>query len=148
MKERTGMRRSAFRHSSEASFGRTQRLSRRGSKIVTSRAQTPLVAPLPTFEGLSAADRTYLQDWRHSAKDIGIDAVDDMMLRPWPCPVADVIIGVFRAGDDRAAWLVIGHNDSWAVARCADGAVSHSVETLSEALSLIHPMEMGPGQLA
>ena len=143
------MRRSAFRHSGEAKFGRTHRLSRRGSTIVTSGAQaTPLVAPLPRFEGLSAADRTYLRDWRHAAQDIGIDAVDDMMLRPWPCPVADVIIGVFKAGDDRAAWLVIGHNGSWAVARCADGVVSHSVETLSEALSLIHPSEKAPGQLA
>ena len=142
------MRRSAFRHSGEAGLGRTHRLSRRGSKIVTSRAQTALVAPLPRFEGLSATDRTYLQDWRRAAQDSGIDAVDDMMLRPWPCPVADVIIGVFKAGDDRAAWLVIGHNGSWAVARCADGVVSHSVETLSEALSLIHPSEKAPGQLA
>ena len=141
------MRRSAFRHSGEASFGRTHRLSHRGSKIVTSRPPA-LVATLPRFEGLSATDRTYLQDWRHAAQDIGIDAVDDMMLRPWPCPVADVIIGVFRAGDDRAAWLVIGHNGSWAVARCADGSVSHSVETLVEALSLIHPLQTGPGQLA
>jgi hypothetical protein len=142
------MRRSAFRHSGEPSSGRTHRLSRRGSKIVGSRAQTALVAPLPRFEGLSAADRTYLRDWRHAAQDIGIDAVDDMMLRPWPCPVADVIIGVFRAGEERAAWLVIGHNDSWAVACCADGKVSHSVQTLAEALSLIHPLEIGRGQLA
>ena len=142
------MRRSAFRHSGEASSGRTHRLSGRGSKNMTSRAQTAPVVPLPRFEGLSVTDRTYLQDWRHAAQDIGIDAVDDMMLRPWPCPVADVIIGVFRAGDERAAWLVIGHNGSWAVARCADGAVSHSVETLGEALSLIHPLEMGPGQVA
>ena len=142
------MRRSAFRHSGEPSSGRTHRLSRRGSKIVTSRAQTALVAPLPRFDGLSATDRTYLQDWRQAAQDSGIDAVDDMMLRPWPCPVADVIIGVFRAGEERAAWLVIGHNGSWAVARCADGTVSRSVGTLVEALSLIHPLEMGPGQLA
>ena len=117
------MRRSAFRHSGEASSGRTHRLSGRGSKNMTSRAQTAPVVPLPRFEGLSVTDRTYLQDWRHAAQDIGIDAVDDMM-------------------------LVIGHNGSWAVARCADGAVSHSVETLGEALSLIHPLEMGPGQLA
>jgi hypothetical protein len=142
------MRRSAFRHSGEPSSGRTHRLSRRGSKIVTSRAQTALAAPLPRFEGLSATDRTYLQDWRHAAQVSGIDAVDDMMLRPWPCPVADVIIGVFRAGEERATWLVIGHNGSWAVAGCADGSVSDSVETLVEALSLIHPLEMGPGQLA
>jgi hypothetical protein len=142
------MRRSAFRHSGEASTVRPNRLARRGGKIATSRAHTALAAPLPSFEALSATERTYLQDWRRAAQEIGIDAVDDMLLRPWPCPVADVIIGVFRAGDDSAAWLVIGHNGSWAVACCADGTVSHSVETLVEALSLIHPLEMGPAQLA
>jgi|SRR5271166_407686 len=142
------MRRSAVRNSSEASSGRTHRLSRRGGKTVASRAHTALAAPVPSFEALSATERAYLLDWRQAAQDIGIDAVDDMMLRPWPCPVADVIIGVFRAGDDRAAWLVIGHNGAWAVACCADGTVSPSVETLVEALSLIRPLWTGPGQLA
>ena len=142
------MRRSAFRQIGEASSGRTQRLSRRGSKTMTSRAPAALAAPLPSFEALSATERRYLLEWRRAARDIGIDGIDDLMLRPWPCPVADVIIGVFRTGDDRAAWLVIGHNRSWAVACCADGTVSHSVATLVEALSLIHPLEIGPGRVA
>jgi hypothetical protein len=139
------MRRSAIRHIGEASSGRSHRPSR---NAMASRAHTALAAPLPSFEALSATERAYLLDWRQAAQDVGIDAIDDMMLRPWPCPVADVIIGVFRAGDDRASWLVIGHNRSWAVASCADGTVSRSVATLVEALSLIHPLNIGPGRLA
>ncbi len=142
------MRRSAFHHTGEASTSRSQRLSRRGSNVVTSRAQPSLAAPQPSFDALSAMERSYLMDWRRAAQSVGIDAVDDMMQRPWPCPVADVIIGVFKSGDDRATWLIIGHNGAWAVATCAEGTVSHSVESLAEALSLIHPLGSNVGVLA
>ena len=107
------------------------------------RTQTP-----PRFEALSATEKAYLFDWRQEAQEAGIDAVDDMMGRPWPCPVADVIIGVFKAGEDRAAWLVIGYNGLWAVASCIDGAVSRSVKTLAEALALIHPWGFGRARTA
>lgn len=140
------MRRPVAHQRSEATSRRGHRPSRPGSNVVTPGIQ-PASAP-PRFDALSATEKAYLFDWRQEAQEVGIEAVDDMIGRPWPCPVADVIIGVFKAGEDSAAWLVIGYNGLWAVASCIDGAVSRSVKTLAEALALIHPWGFGRARTA
>jgi hypothetical protein len=94
-----------------------------------------------TFRALTPDERVYLQNWRNLAMPGGIDMVEDMMARSWPCPVADSIIGVFRFGEDTAAWLVIGQDGTWVVARCSDGTVSEQFNSLAEALAQVHPLE-------
>ena len=56
-------------------------------------------------------------------------------------PVAETIIGVFRQGEDQAGWLVVGQEGQWAVATCATGDVSPPVASLSDALSLVCPID-------
>ena len=92
-----------------------------------------------SFSGLSPDERRHLRDWQSAARTAGIDAVEDLASRPWPCPVADTVIGVFRAGLETAPWLVIGHNGAWAVASCAEGSVSRTLHSLAEALAVIYP---------
>jgi hypothetical protein len=83
----------------------------------------------------------YLQNWRKLALPAGIDMVEDMVARPWPCLIADSILGVFRFGEDMAAWLVIGQEGTWVVAHCGDGTVSEQYHSLAEALSQVYPLE-------
>jgi hypothetical protein len=91
------------------------------------------------FSGLSPDERHHLREWQSAASEIGIDAVEDLASRPWPCPVADTVIGVFRVGAPTAPWLVIGHNGAWAVACCSEGSVSRTLHSLAEALAVIYP---------
>lgn len=107
----------------------------------SSRIQALPSLPTPTFGSLTSDERVYLQNWRKLALPAGIDMVEDMMARPWPCPVADSILGVFRFGEDMAAWLVIGQDGTWVVARCSDGTVSEQYGSLAEALSQVHSLE-------
>lgn len=82
-----------------------------------------------------------MRDWQATVQASGIDAVEDLASRPWPCPMAGAVLGVFRAGGAAAAWLVIGHEGSWAVASCADGTVSAPFGSLAGALAAIDPRE-------
>jgi len=91
-----------------------------------------------SFGGLSSDERRYLGEWRTSARVIGIDAVDDLTFRPWPCEVAGVVIGVFTAGSETADWLVIGEDGAWAVACCASRDVSPRLNSLADALATIY----------
>jgi hypothetical protein len=70
---------------------------------------------------------------------MGIESAEDLTSRPWPCPIAGTVIGVFQAGAAAARWLVIGHNGAWAVACCAENVVSRTFHSLAEALSAICP---------
>jgi hypothetical protein len=90
------------------------------------------------FGGLSLTELDYLEQWRRAASAVGIDAVEDLIQRRWPCSVDGAVIGVFMEGDEEAVWLVVKHNGRWAVACCADGTVSHSVETLADALAQLY----------
>lgn len=81
-----------------------------------------------------------------AARVIGIDAVEDLTVRPWPCPITGIVIGVFQASVTAADWLVIGHNGAWAVAACADGQVSRTLHSLAEALAVIYPGQPGDGR--
>jgi len=94
--------------------------------------------PSQTFPGLSSDERDHLREWQNAAKSIGVDAIEDLTSRPWPCPIGGTVIGVFKAGAEAAAWLVIGHNGTWAVAFCAENRVSQTFDSLAEALAVIH----------
>jgi len=93
------------------------------------------------FQGLTDAERRTLGGWANAVQACGIDLVQDLRLRPWRCPTADSVIGVFQSGQKLAAWLVVGQDGRWAVARCADGAVSYAVDSLDAALALVCPPE-------
>jgi hypothetical protein len=93
-----------------------------------------------TFGRLSQVDRQYLGEWLREARAIGIDLVEDLTSRPWPHAVTGTVIGVFQKGAETASWLVIGHNDTWAVAGCSDSSVSRACSSLTEALAVIHPL--------
>jgi hypothetical protein len=96
-----------------------------------------------SFKGLSPDERHQLRDWQAVAGTIGVDAVEDLTSRPWPCPIAGAVIGVFQAGSETALWLVIGHDGTWAVASCAEGTVSPTLNSLAEALAVIYPGQTG-----
>lgn len=98
-----------------------------------------------SFTILSSAERRQLREWQSKAKASGIDAIEDLTLRPWPCPVAETVIGVFQTGSAAARWLVIGDKGAWAVACCDEGKVSRTFDSLAEALTVIYPGEAGCG---
>ena len=102
-----------------------------------------LVDASQSFGGLSSDERRCLREWQISAMAIGIDAVEDLTSRPWPCPILGTVIGVFTGGS-KARWLVVGEEDAWAVACCADGTISPTLNSLAEALRVIHPGQKAP----
>jgi hypothetical protein len=107
-------------------------------KVDSSILQATRSSALPSFSGLSTDERGYLRWWQAEARGAGIDGVEDLVSRPWPCPVEGVVIGIFGHGSEAAHWLVIGHDHSWAVANCVDGTVSPSFTTLKGALATIY----------
>lgn len=97
--------------------------------------------PTQPFHGLTPDERTYLQKWWRLALPAGIDMLEDLKARPWPSPVADTIIGIFRLGEEMAAWMIIGQDGSWVVASCSDGMVSKHFDSLAGALCQVHPVD-------
>jgi hypothetical protein len=114
---------------------------RRNTVATTARTQTAALPLAEPFRLLTPEEQVYLQTWWKQAAPAGIDTVEDLMARPWPRPVADAIIGVFRSGEELATWMVIGRSGAWVVASCSDGKVSTPVDTLAAALSQIHPVD-------
>lgn len=94
-------------------------------------------AALPghAFRALTPDERAHLSNWRRASLSVGIDAVEDLTSRPWPGPIADVVIGVYRFGEAMASWLVIGQNGQWVVASCTDNSVSEQFDSLAAALT-------------
>jgi hypothetical protein len=92
-----------------------------------------------SFGRLSSDERHLLRDWQISARAIDIDAVEDFTFRAWPYPVTGTVIGVFVKGLKAARWLVVGEAGGWAVACCPEGDVSRTLNSLAEALAVIHP---------
>jgi hypothetical protein len=106
--------------------------------------QTPAPrAAIPSSEGpasfgLSVEDRRHLLAWLDEAREGGIDATEDLRLRPWPMPVTAQVIGVYRSGLTMATWLVVGQNGLWTVVSVAEGTVLATRPTLAAALAVIH----------
>jgi hypothetical protein len=91
------------------------------------------------FRGLTPEECQYLSEWRIVARAIGVDAVEDLGGRSWPCSIDGAVIGVFLTGQQAASWMVIKHDGQWAVAHCADMTVSRPVDSLAEALEVLCP---------
>jgi len=109
---------------------------------VASHRPSPFVLPLAEpFRALTPDERDALQSWWKQASTAGIETIEDLLTRPWPRPVAEAIIGVFRTGQELATWMVIGRDGSWVVACCSDGTVSSTFDTLAAALAQIHPVD-------
>ena len=104
-------------------------------------AQALFAPPVAGFSELSANERRTLEGWLAASRAAGIEAVEDLRVRPWPEPGAHSIIGVFKAGHLLASWLIVGQEGAWAVASCADGEVSRRVVSLAEALTLVNAPE-------
>jgi hypothetical protein len=90
------------------------------------------------FTALSEADKRVLHSWISAARAAGIDDVRDLAGRRWPVAITGALIGMFTRGDDHAAWLMIEHNGRWVVACCIDGSVSPPLDSLEDALAIVH----------
>lgn len=134
------MRRSV-RNNADIASSRPRQSPARPAGLARTRAEFARSLPKSAFPALSAGERVCLEEWLRTVWLRGIDAVEDLAGRPWPCAVAETIIGVFRHGDDQASWLVVGQEGQWAVATCASGEVSPPVASLSDALSLVCPLD-------
>ncbi len=135
------MRRSV-RNNAASESSRPQHVSARDTGLPRTRIELARPLPKSAFPALSAGERVCLEEWQRTVWLCGIDAVEDLAGRPWPCTVAETIIGVFRQGEDQAGWLVVGQAGQWAVATCASGEVSEPVGSLSDALSLVCPIDV------
>jgi hypothetical protein len=107
--------------------------------VETSILQATRSNALQSFSGLSPSELRHLREWRNAAAAIDVDAVEDLASRPWPCPIAGTVIGVFQKGVETAGWLVVGQDASWVVACCLQGTVSRAFHSLAEALATIYP---------
>ena len=92
-----------------------------------------------SFGGLRPNESHLLRNWRFAARLVGVDGVEDLRSRPWPSPLGCTVIGVFRSGAGAASWMVIGHDDAWAVVYCMERKVSPRFHSLAEALAAIYP---------
>lgn len=91
-----------------------------------------------SIPALSPEERRQLDFWTEAARRVGIDGVEDLGSRPWPVEAGAVILGIYRAGESFASWLVVGRDGDWSVASCADSTVIGSGRTLSEALATLY----------
>jgi hypothetical protein len=101
-------------------------------------ATPPPDSPGPDSFGLSVEDRRHLLAWLDAARMSGIDATEDLRLRPWPMPVTAQVIGVYRSGLTMATWLVVGQNGLWTVVSVSEGTVLATRPSLAAALAIIH----------
>ena len=125
----------------EVGSPRPRRMRPRPTGVPLSRMQPIGPSAAQPFRGLTPDEHAYLQNWHKLAAMVGIDSVEDLMSRPWPCPVADAIIGVYSFGEEMAKWMVIGQDGIWVVACCSDGTVSKQFDSLEGALSYLQPVE-------
>jgi len=100
-------------------------------------------APASNVQGLTVEERLQLLAWTNAVRPHGIDATEDLRLRPWPVPIAANVIGVFRIGEGMASWLVVGQNGAWTVVSVSEGTVMDTRPTLAGALAMIHPVRTG-----
>jgi hypothetical protein len=111
--------------------------------MLSETSEPPATDPSPKSPGLTVEERRYLLAWTNAARAHGIDAAEDLRLRPWPVPIMADVIGVFRAGEGMASWLVVGQNGLWTVVSVAESEVLATMPTLAEALAIIHAPSAG-----
>lgn len=117
--------------------------------MLTRTAAPPTAANSPEDQGLTVEERRYLLAWIEDARGSGIDAMEDLRLRPWPVAVTAAVIGVFRTGEAMASWLVVGQNGLWTVVAVTDGTVLATRPTLEEVLAIIHqPRRAGSDRMS
>lgn len=92
---------------------------------------------LPT--SVAPEEREAVAEWLSRARLSGIELLQDLRDRPWPVVTDAAILGVFRTGEVRATWLIVGQDDSWAVASCERNEVIGSNPSLAGALAMILP---------
>jgi hypothetical protein len=90
------------------------------------------------FTSLSAAERLELEAWQVAARSAGVDGVEDLSARHWPVAVDATVLGIYRAGDEFASWLVVGRDGDWCAASCDDNRVLGSGKSLGAALGLVY----------
>jgi hypothetical protein len=100
-------------------------------------------APAAGSFGLSVNDRRHLLAWLDGARLAGIDATEDLRLRPWPMPVTAQVLGVFRTGMTMATWLVVGQTGLWTVVSVSESTVLATRPNLAAALAIIHSPPAG-----
>ena len=112
-------------------------------------AAAPPQSPGARSSGLTVDERRHLLAWTNSARGSGIDAAEDLRLRPWPVPITAAVIGVFRVGEGMASWLVVGQNGQWTVVSVSEGNILATQPSFAEALATLHrPLtasRKGPG---
>jgi len=113
--------------------------------MLSQTSEPSAAAAPPSSTGLTVEERRHLLAWVDAARTGGIDATEDLRLRPWPVPIAAAVIGVFRTGEVMAAWLVVGQNGLWTVVAVTEGSVLATRPTLAEALAVIHRPPSGSG---
>ncbi|HEY8287743.1 MAG TPA: hypothetical protein VIG49_00655 [Acetobacteraceae bacterium] len=89
------------------------------------------------FPGLTAEERHSLAQWCVSAAERGFDAVTDLTGRRWNVPETRGILGVFRGGQERAAWLLVREEAGWSVLDCDHETLIGEMLTLEDALAII-----------
>ncbi|HVY13909.1 MAG TPA: hypothetical protein VHB27_01680 [Rhodopila sp.] len=90
------------------------------------------------FHTLSAQERHSIDSWRIRAAERGLDAVD-LIARNWKVRGARAIIGIFRAGEPRAAWLLGRGDGAWVVIDFETKTVIGLAPGLDDALALVVP---------
>jgi hypothetical protein len=116
--------------------------------MLTRTSGPPPAPSSPEAQVLTAEERRHLFAWIEDARKHGVDAAEDLRLRPWPVPVTAAVIGIFRMGEEMAAWLVVGQNGLWTVVAVDEGRVLATRPSLAEALALIHRPGSGPDRKA
>ena len=91
----------------------------------------------PGLAALATADRAILAAWLGRVRARGIDAAVDLTPRPWNVPGALAVIGVFRAHEGVARWVIAWHADGWLLLRPHDGFIQEAPRPLQEVLATI-----------
>ena len=114
-----------------------------GSEMAFSGLQVVARGRSQAFSSLTSDERGYLLRWLETVRDLGIDGVEDLTHRAWPCPILGAVIGVFQSGGCSASWLIVGQNGFWVTADCVTGSVSNRVGSLEQALLVLYALPSG-----
>ena len=85
--------------------------------------------------------------WINQERGSGIDAIEELGSRSWPAPMTGNVIGIFRAGETTATWVLVGQNGLWAVLSVPSGVISTICLSLAEALATV-PLARDGGRSA